>query len=196
MICLRPRPQSSGRRFAGRRPDRRSAARHAVLSAGVLLGLLPVLASPVTAQGIQRLGDFGDWSAYKFAENGKPACYIASVPKKAEGDYTKRGETYAIVAHRPEEDRRDEVSVIAGYTYKKDSWVDVEIGDDAFKLFTNEDGAWAPDKESDKSLVNAMIKGSTMVVKGTSSRGTLTTDTYSLKGFTRARQTINKACGL
>lgn len=196
MICLRPHHVSSGRRFAGRRPGKPSAAQSAVLTAGVLLGLLPALASPAQAQGIQRLGDFGDWSAYKFSENGKPACYIASVPKKAEGDYTRRGDTYAIVAHRPEEDRRDEVSVIAGYTYKKDSWVDVEIGDDSFKLFTHEDGAWAPDKEADKSLVNAMIKGATMVVKGTSSRGTLTTDTYSLKGFTRARRTINKACGL
>lgn len=196
MICLRPRFESSGRRSAGPRPREPRAVRGAVLSAGLLVGLLPAFASPAAAQGIQRLGDFGDWSAYKFTENGKPACYIASVPKKAEGDYTKRGETYAIVAHRPEEDRRDEVSVIAGYTYKKDSWVDVTIGDDSFRLFTHEDGAWAPDKESDKSLVNAMIKGATMVVKGTSSRGTLTTDTYSLKGFTRARNTINKACGL
>ncbi len=34
-----------------------------------------------------------------------------------------------------------------------------------------------------------------MVVKGTSSRGTLTTDTYSLTGFSAALQSIDKACG-
>jgi hypothetical protein len=35
-----------------------------------------------------------------------------------------------------------------------------------------------------------------MIVKGTSSRGTLTTDTYSLSGFTAAFNAISKACGL
>ena len=41
-----------------------------------------------------------------------------------------------------------------------------------------------------------MKKGNRMVVKGTSSRGTLTTDTFSLKGFTKAYGAIGKACGL
>ena len=33
-----------------------------------------------------------------------------------------------------------------------------------------------------------------MVVKGTSSRGTVTTDTYSLRGFTAAYDAISGAC--
>ena len=44
-------------------------------------------------------------------------------------------------------------------------------------------------------MVNAMAKGSKMVVKGTSSRGTPTTDTYSLMGFMAARRAITQACG-
>ena len=32
-------------------------------------------------------------------------------------------------------------------------------------------------------------------VEGVSSRGTLTTDTYSLSGFTKAHNAIDKACG-
>lgn len=164
---------------------------------GLVLQLgLTALAHPAAAQGIQRVGDYGKWSAFTFTENGKPACYMASRPTKAEGDYTKRGDIYAIVTHRPSESRRDEVSIVAGYTYQKDSWVEVIIGDQKFQMFTQDDGAWAPDKESDKALVQAMIKGRTMIVKGTSSRGTLTTDTYSLNGFTKAYQAIAKACGL
>lgn len=151
---------------------------------------------PAAAQGIQRIGDFEDWSAFQFTEDGKPACYMASQPKKAEGDYTKRGDIYAIVTHRPSEDRRDEVSIVAGYPYKKDSSVEVAVGDRTFQLFTQDDSAWAPDKDGDRALIQAMIKGTSMVVKGTSSRGTLTTDTYSLRGFTRAYQAISKACGL
>ena len=34
-----------------------------------------------------------------------------------------------------------------------------------------------------------------MTVRGRSNRGTLTTDTYSLLGFTAARDRIDEACG-
>lgn len=165
-------------------------------AAAVVVSAFLAWSHPAASQGIERLGDFGDWSAYQFTENGNVACYMASTPTTAKGAYTKRGEVFSIVTHRPSESRRDEVSFIAGYTHKKDSWVQVAIGGEAFKLFTQSDGAWAPDKEADAALVAAMIKGSGMVVKGTSSRGTETTDTYSLKGFTKAYKAINKACGL
>jgi len=168
------------------------------LFGGIAVALvLAVLAGAgeAAAQGIQRIGDYGDWSAFQFTEDGNTACYMASQPKKAEGDYAKRGEVYAIVTHRPAEGRRDEVSIVAGYVYEKDSWVEVTVDDTLFKLFTHEDGAWAPDKDSDKKMVSAMIKGRAMVVKGVSSRGNLTTDTYSLTGFTKAHDAIDKACG-
>ncbi len=35
-----------------------------------------------------------------------------------------------------------------------------------------------------------------MIVAGISSRGTLTTDTYSLNGFTAAYDAITRACGV
>lgn len=147
-------------------------------------------------EGIERLGDFGAWSAFSFSENGKKACYMASQPTKDEGDYSKRGDIFAIVTHRPAEDRKDEVSIVAGYTFEKDSSVAVSIDGKRYKFFTQGDGAWAPDSKTDAELVQRMIKGSRMVVKGTSSRGTGTTDTYSLKGFTKAYRTISEACGV
>src|SRR5690606_16579589 len=113
---------------------------------------------------------------------------------KAEGNYTSRGAIHAMVTHRPGEQRTDEVSIQAGYTYQDAAMVDVEVGSVKVQLFTQGDSAWAMDKETDKKLVQAMIKGSTMVVQGVSSRGTNTKDTYSLAGFTRAYQTINEAC--
>ncbi|MGB1026239.1 MAG: invasion associated locus B family protein, partial [Rhodospirillaceae bacterium] len=39
-----------------------------------------------------------------------------------------------------------------------------------------------------------MKRGRDMIVKGTSSRGTVTTDTYSLSGVTAAMNAIDKAC--
>ena len=165
--------------------------------AGVLaLPLFFTAGATVSAQGIERLGDFDAWSAYRFVEDGKPACYMASVPSKSEGDYTKRGDIYALVTHRPAESRRDEVSFVAGYQFKDGSAATVTIGDRTEEFFTQNDGAWAPDHKMDKAMVQAMIRGSTMLVKGTSSRGTLTTDTYSLRGFTAAYRAISKSCGV
>jgi invasion protein IalB len=169
-----------------------------LLIAGSLTALLGAMALPpgAQAQGIKRVGDYGDWSAFQFSEDGNPACYMSSEPTKATGDYKKRGDVFAIVTHRPAEKRIGEVSIIAGYSYKKDSTVAVAIGTQGFELFTQDDGAWALDAATDKKLVQAMRRGNRMVVKGTSARGTLTTDTYSLQGFTKAYRAIGKACGL
>ena len=65
-----------------------------------------------------------------------------------------------------------------------------------FKLFSQGEFAWTVEVYDDKALVKAMRAGSKMVVKGTSSRGTLTTDSYSLSGFSAALKSINKACGV
>jgi len=43
-------------------------------------------------------------------------------------------------------------------------------------------------------MITAMKRGSKMLVVGTSSRGTVTTDTYSLSGFTKTKSTIDKTC--
>ena len=171
------------------------AVRWSALPLALILALgILTQTGPAQAQGTERLGDFGDWSSFRFMEDGNPACYMASQPKKSEGQYKQRGEIYALVTHRPSEDRRNEVSFVAGYTFKKDSSVSVKIGSKTTKLFTQADTAWAADKETDEGLVKQMVRGNRMVVKGTSTRGTLTTDTYSLKGFTKAHQAIDKAC--
>jgi hypothetical protein len=130
------------------------------------------------------------------ALKGEKACYIASQPKKDEGKYKKRGEIYAMVTHRPGDKVRDEVSLSAGYRYKAESRIEVAIDSSKFELFPHEDTAWVPDSEGDKKLVAAMRAGKTMVVRGTSARGTATKDTYSLTGFTKAYRAASKACGL
>lgn len=148
------------------------------------------------AQVIERIGDFRDWSAFTAKEGDEPVCFMSAQPTKDEGDYTRRGEIFALVSHRPAENRQGEVSFVAGYTFRPDSVVEVSVdGAAAFTLYTKDDGAWARDSETDSKLIDAMIKGGRMVVRGVSSRGTQTTDTYSLSGFTAAYRAINSACG-
>ncbi len=164
------------------------------LSALVLASLL--LSAEPRAQVIERIGDFRSWSAFTAKEGNEPVCFMSTQPTKAEGKYTKRGEIFALVSHRPAENRRGEVSFVAGYTFEPESVVEVSVDRGrAFTLYTKDDGAWARDTATDKKLIDEMIKGSNMVVRGTSKRGTKTTDTYSLAGFTAAYRAINGACG-
>lgn len=159
------------------------------------LPLILLVAGGAQAQDIKRLEGAGDWRAYAFQEKGNPVCYMVSEPKKDEGNYSRRGDIYLMVTHRPAEKSTDVVNVVAGYDYRTDSEVEVKVDSDVFDLFTHKDTAWAPTEDEDRRLVQAMIKGKTMVIRGTSSRGTDTKDTYSLIGFTRAYNSINKACG-
>ncbi|MGH6962708.1 MAG: invasion associated locus B family protein [Dongiaceae bacterium] len=153
-------------------------------------------ATTASAQNPKSIGSFGNWQALTFDEEGKQGCYVISEPDRKEGAYSSRGKVYALVTHRPEDKQVDVVTIIAGYTFKDSSEVTVEIGDAKFALFTSEGTAWAPDEEGDHNLVEAMKQGTGMVVRGVSSRGTETTDTYSLTGFTKAYNAIRQACGL
>ena len=158
---------------------------------------LVCLASPMAqAAGPKSIGTFKSWSAILLVENKSRICYLNSVPQKSQGKYKKRGPTYIQVSHRDPAGVRNEVSVTAGYTYRKGGRVTIDIDGKKFSLFTQGDTAWSSDKKTDYSLVAAMRAGHDMLVRGTSSRGTLTTDRYSLSGFTAAHKAISKACGV
>jgi invasion protein IalB len=151
------------------------------------------VAIDAVAQEPKAIGRYGEWVAYTVKAQKQLVCYIASQPTKEKGKYKRRGDVFARVSHRPAAKSFGVVSFVAGYTYKQDSDVLVSIGGNEFTLYTDAGTAWADDK-LDRKLVAAMKAGRTMEVRGTSSRGTLTKDTYSLAGFTRAHQEIGKAC--
>lgn len=166
----------------------------------VLFGLYVsgvALAGPAAhAQQIKTLGTYSKWVAYSFQDAGKQVCYAASKPIKSEGAYKGRDEIVVQVTHRPGDRATDVVSFVAGYTFKPDADVNVAVAARRFDLFTVEDRAWARDAKTDQEIVQAFIKGNSMVVKGVSSRGTPTTDTYSLQGFGAAYKAIGEVCGV
>lgn len=171
--------------------------RRAAGSALILAGsILVVSATAASAADPRLLGTFKDWNAFAFEESGHKVCYISSQPKKKEPAAAKRGDIYVLVTHRPAEKTLDVVSFIIGYPFKKDADTTVDIAGKSFKLFTDGETAWARDAETDKAITAALrdAKGKPMVVKGTSTRGTRTTDTYSTDGVADAYAAINKAC--
>ncbi|HLP82556.1 MAG TPA: invasion associated locus B family protein [Nitrosomonas sp.] len=142
------------------------------------------------------LGEHGDWAAYMFMENNNKVCYMVSQPKKASGNYTKRGEVYALVTHRPAEKSKNVFSYIAGYTYKPGSEVTVTVNNQNFRLFTQDDSAWASDEATDNKITDSIKRGSSLVVKGASSKGTETVDTFGLSGSSSAYKAISSECGV
>jgi len=163
-----------------------------VLSFIVIVIVFFAISKPAHAETEKWLGEFQDWTAVSFSEDGRHGCYVVSKPKKEEGNYTQRGPAYVLVTRR-QGASTDVVSFQAGYRFKEESDVQVTIDGKSWKLFTDSEIAWAYDGE-DKMLVDRMQQGKRMVVVGTSWRGTETKDTYSLFGFTKAYTEILDAC--
>ncbi len=134
------------------------------------------------------------WGAFTDKDGAAKYCFMAGKPANSTPKNVKRGPIWVMVTHRPGDKVKNEMHVITGYTYRKGSDVTVEIDKQRFTLFTEADTAWAKTAKDDARLVAAMRRGNRMVIKGMSSRGTKTVDTYSLTGFTAAHKLINKAC--
>lgn len=158
----------------------------------VFLGVLAL--APTIHADTELLGVFKDWTAQTYTQNGVSVCMMWSQPGKAEGDYTVRGDIYVFVTHRPTEKRLNEIRFESGYPFKASSQVDVTIGEQRFTLSTDTSTAWSNSAAQARDMVRAMRAGRSMVVEGISRRGTRTTDTYSLRGFTAAHKAINRAC--
>ncbi len=170
-----------------------SAGRLAARQLLLAIALTSSIATTVIAAE-KSLGIFKVWSAMSFAEDDKTVCMIWSQPEKTEGKYKKRGEIFVFVTHRPSDGEMNKVSFETGYTFKDSSEIRVAIDGKAYTLYTDGSTAWSHNGKDDSRMVKAMRAGRTMMVEGTSSRGTKTRDTYSLGGFTAAHNAIDKAC--
>ena len=161
------------------------------LAAATLVLLLAAV--PVRAEAPKLLAKTGDWESFAYADKAGKVCYAASLPKRTLHAAKNRGPANVTVTHRPAEKSTGVVSVAGGYAYKKDAIAELDIDSAKFDLFTTGETAWARD---DKSVVQAMLKGKSLVMHGTPAKGEATADTYSLTGFAAAMAEIGKACGV
>ena len=141
------------------------------------------------------IGTHKDWTAYSNKEKNGKTCFIASEPLKSSGKYNKsnRGKTYVFVTNIKNATSH-EISVVAGFNYKKNTKVKFTIDKNTTLLFPIDDRAWSESPKVDKILVRKMKKGNKLIIEGTSSPGNTITDHYSLSGFTKALSLIDKNC--
>ena len=158
-----------------------------------------LLATPaIAADKPTPLGKFKDWSAFTVGAGSDKTCYALSEPVASEPKGVTRGKVYFLLSDFPSRKAKAEPQIVPGYAYPAGGTVGVTVGSDKWTFFTKNDGdnggAWLKSSDDEARLVAAMQKGSRMVVTGASSRGTTTTDAYSLSGISAARQKVHAEC--
>jgi len=155
-------------------------------------------AAPPAVGGVQPtlLGMYGDWGAYTAVPGGKKICFALAKPASSQTVPANRPRdpAYLFVSSRPAEKVRDEVSIIIGYGFKPNSDAEIQLAGASYAMYTQNDGAWVKNAAEESRLVDAMRKGSDVTVKGTSAKGTSTTDMFSLKGLAQALDKIGEEC--
>ncbi|TAK46852.1 MAG: Invasion associated locus B family protein [Xanthobacteraceae bacterium] len=142
------------------------------------------------------IAQYGSWGAYTASPNGRKVCFALAKPTSARTNPANRPRdpSYAFISTRPAEKVRDEVSVMIGYPFKPGFEASLEVAGTRFALYTQGDGAWIKNAAEETRMVEAMRKGTDAVIKGQSSRGTETTDTFSMKGLAQALDRLAQDC--
>ena len=154
-------------------------------------------ASP-TAQATL-LGQFGDWGAYTASPGGQKVCFALAKPTSSVDNPPNRrtaaNAVYLFISTRPAEKVSNEISVlVTGYAFKPNSEASVAVGTANFAMYTQNDGAWVKNAAEESKLIETMRKGADVAIKATTSRGTQTTDTFSLKGISQAVDRASQEC--
>jgi hypothetical protein len=142
------------------------------------------------------IGQFGTWGAYTATPNGKKVCFALAKPSssKTNPPNRPRDPAYAFVSTRPAEKVSNEVSVMIGYAIKPGSESTLEVGGASYAMYTQGDGLWIKNAAEEERMVEAMRKAADATIKGVSSKGTETTDTFSLKGLAQALDRLAQDC--
>ncbi len=163
-----------------------------------VLGAVAVGLAATSAMGQEstnRIATMTDWNVFTEAEPKE--CWGVSKPKETvnvrDGQpvSVRRGDILLFVTFRP--GKAPEVSFTGGYPFATGSTVDISIGGATYKLFTDGEWAWTT-PDDDAKLLAEMKKGESAVLKARSGKGTETTDTFSLLGFSAAIDDAAKRC--
>lgn len=165
-----------------------------------LLAGLSAFAAPVSAQDIKQLGTFSSWTAWSGSDANGAMCYVSSAPEswtpqEVAGAPVKRSPIHFLVINRKGLGTRNEVQTLVGYPFHpSNANVTATIDGKTYPMVTEGEAAWLAVEADEGSFVEALKKGSKLVIKGTSQKGNNMTDNYSLSGVTAALGEIAKAC--
>ena len=152
------------------------------------------LASSFASAAPTPLGTFKNWGAFETGDGDSKVCFALSKPIATEPAKIKRDPAFLLINDWPARRAKAEPEIVPGFLYKGGSSVTAQLGGDSVTFFTRDDGAWVEAQSDEERLVNAMKTAPEAVVTGTSKRGTVVRDTYSLAGFADALDKVQSAC--
>lgn len=163
------------------------------VAAGAFCAIL-AMTGLAQAQSVRLLGDFRDWSAYATSEGAGALCFVISKPTQVNPSPDGYTQAYLYLTHRPAENQRFELNVVAGFSFAPDTPASITVGGNTYPLFTQADAAWLQDASQSANLASAIRAGSSMSIEGTSDKGIRVTQAYSLSGATAAQRAIDAEC--
>ncbi|NQX80353.1 MAG: hypothetical protein HRT83_07405, partial [Hyphomicrobiaceae bacterium] len=153
-----------------------------------------VQVSAVSAQSTKIIKRFQDWVLY--SHKGAPAtiCFISARPREKKPNKFSKKESYFYISAWPDNGVKAEVSVNIRNELQNGSTVTAQIGGARYRLFTKGNKAFVEKPSEEIKLIEAMKRGSFMVVRATSRDGIKIVETYSLLGVTSAINSLRKGC--
>jgi hypothetical protein len=171
-----------------------------ILGFFAVTGLSLCAGLPAAAEPANILGVFGNWSAYSSGSGSSLTCYALSKPRASRPTTAKRSSIYLMISDWPARKVKAEPQVVYGYQAKEGAPAAVGVGPDKFTFFIRNSGkdgsAWLQQLNDNGRLIDAMHGGVSAVASGVSSKGTKTSDTYSLSGFNDAIAKIHATCNM
>ena len=196
--------------------DQNSRAIRAFVAALTLSAALGLAATPATAQkkpdpkvagkatgkaggtpggnSPSPLATFGEWGAYTAGAGKGRTCYALSKPGQRAPANLKRDPAYVFISNRPGEGVKNEVSIIMGFDVKADAAATADVGSNSFEMVAKAANLWVKNPAKEGEFIEALRKGQRLVVKASSKKDNVTTDTYTLAGLLPAMDRIGKEC--
>lgn len=155
----------------------------------------PVAAPPPGPAKPMLVGNYGDWGAYSATGGKTKICYALAQPKDRSPTSLKKDQAYIFISNRPAEGVKNEVSVIMGVPLKDGAAeAKAQVGSSSFDLVAKGQNAWVKNAADETRFIDAMKRGSKLIVKGTLVKGGTATDSYSLAGLAPALDRVVKDC--
>jgi invasion protein IalB len=167
---------------------------HLTVSMIIVLSAFTQIAQAKDLQQAKLLKKIQNWQVYIHETPTEKVCFAATQPKRTQPKNARRDPIYLYLTTWARDGVRNEISVKVGYPLEKGSIPLIIIGPETFELYPKNDRAFLHDPDQERKLLKAMKKGSSLIMKGTSARGTDTNDEYSLIGVTAALDELQKAC--
>lgn len=155
------------------------------------------------------IGTFGDWKALMTGKDKQKVCYALSQPKERKPTGLTRNPAYLFISNRMSDNAKHEIAFKLGFPARFGQDGTASVGSATFALVADakapnpkekstkappDSSAFLKNPAQENQLIESLKRASGFSVKLSSIRGNETTDSYSLNGFAKALEAVDKEC--